>query len=314
MPAVIADRRCVRCESTPALLPSVPSFESPAAGDDGPAADGLAARFGAVTYLNSKPLIEDLAELIAPAPLTLDYPSHLAADLAAGQLEVALVPSFSALQSLVAGRGRLLSDACVAARGPVRSVKLLCRRRPGEIRTLALDEGSRTSAALAQLVLRERFGVTPQLQPFGLKSHTADCDADAIVMIGDRAMFPPADASGFVETHDLGALWKTWTGLPFVFAVWATRLEAVPAEWVSALETARNRGVARIDAIAEREADATGVTASDGAGYLRHNLHFTLGPAERAGLELFAELAAAAGLLPHAPPLQSAEIATAAGV
>ena len=274
---------------------------------DAPPVDGTAARpttrFGAVTYLNSKPLIEGLATEIAPSTLTLDYPSRLAADLASGELDVALVPSFSALQGLVRGDSYLISDACVAARGPVRSVKLLCRRRPGDVRTLALDEGSRTSATLARLILRERYGVDPRTQPFGLDSQTTECDADAILMIGDRAMHPPPDAAGFVETHDLGELWKDWTGLPFVFAVWATRLRHAGWHIWGPLYDARDRGVAAIDAIAEREAAGVGVTPDDAAHYLRRNLHFTLGPAERSGLELFAELLAESGLLPSVPSL-----------
>lgn len=262
-------------------------------------------RIGAVTYLNSKPLIEGLAERIAPASLTLDYPSHLAGDLAAGHLDVALVPSFSALGGLCDRTAWLLSDACVAARGPVRSVQLLCRCNPGSIRTLALDEGSRTSAALSRIILAMRYGVEPTTVPFPLESPTEACDADAILMIGDRAMHPPA-GERFVEAHDLGALWKQWTGLPFVFAVWASRHATVPPDWVAALESSRDAGLDRIDAIAGREASGVGVSEAEAATYLRRNLHFTLGGAEREGLALFAELAVECGLLSSEPPLRFA--------
>lgn len=268
------------------------------------------ARFGAVTYLNSKPLIEDLATRLAPASLSLDYPSHLAGDLAAGRLDVALVPSFSALRGLVERRAWLLSDACVAAHGPVRSVKLLCRTDPGDIRTLALDEGSRTSATLAQVLLRLQYGTRPATQPFGLESRVEDCSADAILMIGDRAMHSPT-GERFAHELDLGAEWVCWTGLPFVFAVWASRHEHVPAGWASDLEQARDRGVVRIGAIAEREAAGVGVAVDEAASYLRQNLHFTLGPAEREGLALFAELAAECGFLAQVPPLRQVHLAGA---
>ena len=265
------------------------------------------ARFGAVTYLNSKPLIEGLADDLQPASLTLDYPSHLAADLAAGRLDVALVPSFSALAGLCDGSASLLSNACVAARGPVRSVQLLCRKAPGEIRTLALDDGSRTSAALARILLMQQYGVVPETQPFPLATSTRACDTDAVLMIGDRAMHPPADDDSFTHRIDLGEAWKRWTGLPFVFAVWAARSgsdapdSGVPARWATLLETARDRGVAALDTIAEREAAGVHVSESEAAAYLRHNLHFTLGPAERQGLLLFAELAHECGLLGCVP-------------
>jgi hypothetical protein len=83
-----------------------------------------------VTYLNSKPLTEHLPELFPEAVIRDDYPSRLADDLAAGKLDVALIPSIEYF------RGEdyeIVSDACVAARGPVLSVKLYSRvrkRRP----------------------------------------------------------------------------------------------------------------------------------------------------------------------------------------
>ena len=104
-------------------------------------------RIGAVTYLNSKPLIEYLPKCFPEAVIRDDYPSRLADDLAAGQLDVALIPSIEYF------RGRnyeIVSDACVAARGPVLSVKLYSRVPWSDIRTLGLDEGSRTSAALVR--------------------------------------------------------------------------------------------------------------------------------------------------------------------
>ena len=101
---------------------------------------GGAVRIGAVNYLNSKPLIEGLLELLPEAELTLDYPSRLADDLEAGRLDVALVPSIEVLRH---PNYEVVSDACVATRGPVMSVKLYSRVPFGLIRTLALDAGSR---------------------------------------------------------------------------------------------------------------------------------------------------------------------------
>ncbi len=101
-----------------------------------------AVRIGAVTYLNSKPLIEGLSELLPEAELSLDYPSRLAEDLAAGFLDVALVPSIEVFRH---ADYEIISDACVATHGPVMSVKLYSRVPLGEIQSLALDAGSRTS-------------------------------------------------------------------------------------------------------------------------------------------------------------------------
>src|SRR5579872_4430858 len=148
-------------------------------------------RIGAVNYLNSKPLIEGLAELAPEAELILDYPSCLADRLSARTLDVALVPSIACL---LAPNYEVVSDACVAARGQVLSVKLFFRTQPAAVRRLALDEGSRTSAALARILLGERYGVFPELEPLPLNQSTAGIDADAVLLIGDRAIDSPAEA------------------------------------------------------------------------------------------------------------------------
>ena len=251
-------------------------------------------RIGAVTYLNSKPLIEDLEELAAAAELVLDYPSRLADELARGQLDVALIPSFECFRG---SDYEVVSDACVAARGPVMSVKLYSRVPMGEIRHLALDEGSRTSAALARIMLAERHGVLPALEPLPLGRSIESATADAVLLIGDRAMHAPRET--FVETWDLGEEWLTWTGLPFVFAVWAARSATDLDDVEDALGAARDRGVSRLKEIARREAPRLGIGEATAVTYLTKNLHYRIGPAERSGLRLFRDLAAGLGLIPR---------------
>jgi chorismate dehydratase len=264
-------------------------------------------KIGAVNYLNSKPLIEGLPGLLSPlADLRLDYPSRLADDLAAGTLDVALIPSIEYF------RGRnyeVISDACVAAHGPVLSVKLYSRVPWGSIRTMALDEGSRTSATLARVMLAERHGVFPTLQPLPLDHRTEDCSADAILLIGDRAISPPAET--FQETWDLGGEWYEWTGLPFVFAMWvAGSGERQPladdllADIEEMLNTARNQGVERLDDIARREAPLLGLSLPVTISYLSENLQYQLGSAERNGLKLFYELASGLELAPEGMELR----------
>lgn len=251
-------------------------------------------RIGAVSYLNSKPLIEDLAELARDAELILDVPSRLADDLSAGDLDVALIPSVEVLRD---AEYEIVSDACVATRGPVLSVKLFSRVPVAQIRTLALDEGSRTSATLARVLLAERFGVRPATELLPLGFATEDTSADAVLLIGDRAMKPPREQ--FVATWDLGEEWTQWTGLPFVFAMWAARRDCELGDVEEALCRSRDRGVDRMADIARREAPKLGITAELAHDYLAHNLHFTLGSAERAGLRLFQELAVKLGLAPE---------------
>ena len=109
-------------------------------------------RVGAVSYLNSKPLVHGLAEALPRAEIVYDLPSRLADQLAAGELDVALVPIVEYLRQ---SDFRLVSNACVGCRSQVLSVKLFFRTAPQQVRSLALDEGSRTSAALAQVLLTE---------------------------------------------------------------------------------------------------------------------------------------------------------------
>lgn len=252
-------------------------------------------RVGAVNYLNSKPLVWGLSE--SPGlRLLFDLPSRLADSLAAARLDVALVPT---VEHLRAGDYQIVSDACVASRDEVRSVKLYFRTHPERVATLALDEGSRTSAALAQVLLAERYGRRPALAPLPIGAGPETADTDAVLVIGDRAMFPPSER--FVCEWDLGAEWRRETGLPFVFACWSARA-GVDAERVApALAAARDAGLARVDAIAREEAAKLGLEERVAHEYLTTNLHYRLGEEERAALGLFARRLHALGLLDPVP-------------
>jgi chorismate dehydratase len=250
-------------------------------------------RIGAVNYLNSKPLIEDLAVLAPRAELMLDYPSRLARDLSDGRLDVALVPSIACL---LAPQYEVVSDACVAARGAVLSVKLYSRVPPEAIGRLALDEGSRTSATLVRILLAERHGVFPRVEPLPLDSSVESTDADAVLLIGDRAIHLPQEP--FACTWDLGTEWTEWTGLPFVFAMWGTRTGTDLGDVAGALKAARDRGVARLPEIARREAPQLGLTEQVALDYLTRNLYYRLGATERQGLRRFQELAVKYDLAP----------------
>ncbi|MCH2201183.1 MAG: menaquinone biosynthesis protein [Fuerstiella sp.] len=260
-----------------------------------------AVRLGAVSYLNSKPLIEDLEDLLPEAEIILDYPSRLSDALAAGQLDVALIPSVEYFR----GSGyRIISNACVAARGPVMSVKLYCRVHPGEIRRLAMDEGSRTSAALSRVILAERYGVFPEGEPLPIESSTLTSTADAVLLIGDRAMHEPIEE--FVEVMDLGQMWYKWTGLPFVFAMWVAREGADITGIERTLDESRDRGVAALHRIADEQAPLLDLSRESATTYLTQNLNYHLASAERSGLELFRQLAQQQGLLqPEAVAIHS---------
>ena len=261
---------------------------------------GSALRVGAVQYLNTKPLVHGLAA--AGVEVVYDLPSRLADRLATRRLDVALIPSIE----LFRGGHRIVSDACIGCRGPVMSVKLFFRTLPSRVATLAVDEGSRTSATLARILLAERHGVHPQVEPLPIGAGLADTRADAVLLIGDRAIGDRAVGSGhggvtacaFQSMWDLGDEWCRWTGLPFVFAVWAAR-DGIDVGMLSdRLSAARDAGRANLAAIAAAEAAAHGLTVPQCLSYLRDNLHYDLGPQEREALALFRHHAVAHGLAP----------------
>jgi len=249
-------------------------------------------RVGAVQYLNTKPLVHGLAG--SGVDLCYDLPSRLADRLTAGLLDVALIPSIELFRQ--PGR-RIVSNACIGCRGAVMSVKLLFRTPPDRVATLALDEGSRTSAVLAQVLLAERYGVRPQVEPLAIGAGAGQTRADAVLLIGDRALADATAGGGFQLVWDLGDEWCRWAGLPFVFAVWAARDSVDTTGLAGRLEAARDRGLANLAAIAAAEAFRHGLTTTQCLGYLRDNLHYRLGGPELEALDVFRHHADRLGLL-----------------
>ncbi len=256
-------------------------------------------RVGAVNYLNTKPLICDLDSLAPEAELVLEVPSRLADLLADGRLDVALIP---VIEYFRAGTYSVVPDVSIASRGPVLSVTLFSRVPWGGIRRVALDAGSRTSAALTQILLRRRYGVHPEVVPLPLDRTAEESDADAVLLIGDRAM--RACLPGFAHAFDLGQEWFDWTGLPFVYAVWAVRPGADLGGVADALVEAKRRGLERAGVIAHREAPRLGLDAGFCRRYLANILHFDLGPREQAGLHHYYMLACELGLAPRGVSLE----------
>jgi chorismate dehydratase len=251
-----------------------------------------AIRIGAVSYLNSRPLLHTLQARLPKAEVVLDLPSRLADQLAEGRLDVALVPSIEYFRRPDCS---IVSDACIACDGPVRSVRLYSRRPVDRIGTLALDEGSRTSAALVQILLAERHAVRPRLEQLPIGATVDETAADAVMLIGDRGMLCPDGDFEFV--WDLGAEWSQWTGLPFVFAMWIARPGVASPELDGQLAAARDDGLQRLPEIAQQYGAPLGIAAQECLVYLRDHLQFRLGPRQRQGLQRFYDLAQHYGLL-----------------
>jgi predicted solute-binding protein len=130
--------------------------------------------------------------------------------------------------------------------------------------------------------------------------------ADAGLLIGDNALFLDSDGSGTrdpLNKIDLGEVWTAMTGLPFVYAFWAGRPDVLTREDIGALQRARDEGIRRVTEIAAA-CFSDPRRQAIGARYLRDNIKYDLGDDERAGLELFYEYAAEAGLVKTPQPLR----------
>ncbi len=198
-------------------------------------------RVGAVSYLNARPLYHGLGEFAPQVRLTMDVPSRLAEQLAAGELDVALIPSVEYLRDVSRGY-EILPGFAIAARGAVRSVKLFSRVPWAQVGQLALDAGSRTSQVLARIWLDLCHGVRPELiEELPLGVSPLESTADAVLVIGDRAMRVPQES--FREVVDLGEAWFALTGSPFVFAMWVTRTGVNLGDLPEALDRSRAWGL-----------------------------------------------------------------------
>lgn len=251
-------------------------------------------RIGAVQYLNARPLVYGLEELAPSVQVIYDVPSRLADRLGCRELDVALIPSVEYF------RGRdyqIVPGIAIAARGPVRSVKLYTRVPLKKIRSLALDVGSRTSAALVQVWLARFHNVRPALRELPLGMQPEESDTDAVLAIGDRGMYQ-TPTGAFVGEFDLGEEWLRATGLPFVFAFWAVAPDVDLGPVEQALVRAREAGLANVEQIAQSAARTLNLSFEECYEYLTRNICYEFGERELEGLQLFYRWSAELGLVP----------------
>ena len=254
-------------------------------------------RVGAVSYLNAKPLYYRLTERAPGVRLEIDLPSRLAERLAAGKIDVGLIPSVEYLRGAALGY-EILPGFAIATRGPVRSVKLFSRVPFQGIERLALDAGSRTSQALARVWLDAEHGVRPHvIESLPLGVPIEESTADAVLLIGDRSM--TVDPTPYHAVVDLGEAWRALTGLPFVFALWVVRGGVELGDLPGVLERCRVDGLAHAAELAAQNGPRLGLDVATCYDYLTRNLSYDLGEPEVAGLCRFAAMAARLGLAPE---------------
>jgi chorismate dehydratase len=239
-------------------------------------------KLGAVPYLNALPLIHYLEE--RPR---LEPPAALARLLKIGEVDIATAPVVSLFEN---PKYTLIPGACIGSNGPVGSVKVFFLEPNLGLHNLSnvyLDLESKTSALLLKVLLKFKYERNLDDITFFHPIPPRQCEAK--LLIGDKAMkelpvHPPAD---------LGHEWTSWTGLPFVFAAWISRLPEVSERAVAELHQARDQGLANLKSVIP----ASSVFPFETIAAYLEKLVYVLGPKEEEGLNLFHDYVRRGGFL-----------------
>jgi chorismate dehydratase len=262
-------------------------------------------RLGRIPWINCYPIYGaiDRGLVDVPAELVSGTASELNDLLAAGALNVSAVSAVEYARNAAAYH--LLPDLAITCDGPVHSVALFSKRPVQDLTecTVLLSASSRTSVLLLKLLCQHHWGVDPEFAT--VRAEAADLRSlmalphEAVLVIGDAALHLSTRAAYPVKV-DLGAEWKSWTGLPFVFAVWAARRDT-PMAGAGAIHQrlleSRAWGLAHLDLLAEEAAQNTGVAEQVCRAYLG-DLDYALSYRHLAGLTDFFRRLAQEGMVP----------------
>ena len=267
-------------------------------------------RIGRIPYINCFPVYGAVDRKIVSldGELVDGIPSALNHAMAAGTLDISVISAVEYARD--AARYLLLPDLAISCDGPVRSV-MLFSRRPAETLSggrVLVSRSSMTSVALLQLMFEQVWHASPAFVPADAEvadlARTIVEHHDARLIIGDAALTLTSGASALAAdypyVYDLGAVWKEWTGLPFVFAVWvaqrSTSVGSALAVHAQLIES-RNWGLAHLEQLATQAALAIGVSKPAALEYLS-GLDYGLRYEHLAGLTTFFGKLAASGRVP----------------
>jgi chorismate dehydratase len=261
---------------------------------------GTRPRLAASSYLNTAPLIWSFRHGARQDDVTLvdALPSSCADLLARQKVDFALVPviEYQRIEDAV-----LVPGVCVGSRQKVRSVVLVSRlNNLKKVRTVALDESSRTSATLVRIIFKEFLQLEPEWTTRSPDLKQMLRDNDAALIIGDPAM---TFAREGLRVWDLAALWHDLTGLGFVFAMWMAGATGGSATASIDFAQTCNEGLARRNEIIDHYERSLGLSRSELETYLTENITFFLDDDLRKGLEFYYELAYKHDLIPELKPL-----------
>lgn len=259
-------------------------------------------RIAASSYLNTAPLIWSFIHGSKKANvklLTDTAPARCAEMLERGEVEAALVPviEYQRIPEIL-----IVPDVCVGSRKRVRSVVLASRVGDlKDVRRVALDNSSRTSAALVRIIFREYLGFEPEWSESAPDLRTMLEETDAALIIGDPAMTFPREG---LRVYDLASLWREHTGLGFVFAMWMARSSEIEKVRAIDFAGARDEGLEQTEEIINEYEAMLKLPRRELREYLLENISFDLNEEMRAGLELYFKLAHKHGIISALRPMQ----------
>ena len=239
-------------------------------------------RIGAVSYLNTRPLLlgmehtpfKDRIELIK------SYPAQIAQELLNGTIDIGLVPV--AIIPLLTNP-QIVSKYVIGTEGEVASVALFSQVPMEQIERVYLDYQSRTSVALAKVLLTHYWKKEVEYMPATEGYMDQIGGKTAGIIIGDRAL---ASLGHFEHIYDLGLAWKQHTGLPFVFAAWVAN-KPIPADFIEAFDVANGYGLTHLDEVIALIPASEQVY--DLHKYYTQNISYELTQEKRKGLDKFLE-------------------------
>ena len=265
-------------------------------------------RLGHIQFINCLPLYYGMVknDVLLDVDLVKANPADLASELLDGDLDLAPIPAIEYARH--ADELVLLPDIAISSDGEVQSILLVSKVPAEELsgRTVALAANSRTSVVLGRILLARRWNVTPSFVDMPPDLPAMLRDADAALLIGDEAIRTYWEQPAGLFTYDLGTEWKAWTGLPFVFAVWAVRREYAEnnPEAVAMVAEALNDSLtycrAHLDDISEYAARWEHFSAGKFLSYF-DALQFRFEPRYREGLVRYLAEATALGQLEAEP-------------
>ncbi|MBT5369162.1 MAG: menaquinone biosynthesis protein, partial [Nitrospinaceae bacterium] len=254
---------------------------------------GQGLKLGTVPYLNARPLTLAL-EGHEKVDLRAEPPAQLLPLLESGEIDGALISTFAMFHLPGA---RFVPGAGIVSRGRVRSIRLFCRKPPEDLKRVGLDNWSLSAANMTRVILKRKWNAAPEFLPVDPEHPPRDDESlDAFLLIGDNAL---REAPGDFNVIDLGEAWDSFTGLPFVYALWVFRAGAGGPEAARLLQKALREGLARreeIVACAARELSYMDEAAA--RDYLTNCIRYDVGTNEEAGLSRYYEYLAEDGLAP----------------